>query len=160
MTWEVIAMPRLRRHAEFMTTTQAPLKASNAESTLRKVLLANTELSVTTGLAGLIFAGPVAEALGVEQVWLIRMLGAGLLGFAVMVFLIARGPQPMLQRWSREISQADVGWVLGTIAVILLGWLSTSGAIIMAVIASAVLGLSIAQHLFRRDMIGELARSA
>jgi hypothetical protein len=148
-------MRRLPRHAEFMTTMQAPPETSNAESTLRKVLLANTELSVTTGLAGLIFGGPVAEALGVDQVWLIRMLGAGLLGFAVMVFLIARSPQPMLQRWSREISQADVGWVLGTIAVILLGWLSTSGAIIMAVIASAVLGLGIAQHLFRRDMITE-----
>ena len=140
-----------------MTTTEAALKTSNAESTLRKVLLANTEFSVTTGLAGLIFGGPVADALGVEQVWLIRMLGAGLLGFAAMLFLIARSPQPMLQRWSREISQADVGWMLGTIAVVLLGWLSTSGAIIMTAIGLIVLGLGITQHLFRRDMIAELA---
>ena len=157
MTWEVIATLRLRRHAEFMTTMQALPETSNAEATLRKVLLANTEFSVMTGLAGLVFGGPVAGALGVDQVWLIRMLGAGLVGFAVVVFLIARSPQPMLQRWSREISQADVGWMFGTIAVIFLGWLSTSGAIIMTVIGLAVLGLGIAQHRFRRDMIAELA---
>ncbi len=142
-----------------MTTTTTSSTRSTAESTLRKVLLINTELSVTTGLIGLIFGGPVADALGVEQVWLIRLLGAGLLGFAGIVFAVSRSSQPVLQRWSREISQADLGWVAGTVVVIALGWLSTTGAIIMGIVALAVLGLGLAQARFRSAMIAELGAS-
>ena len=133
-----------------MTMTATP--QSNAESTLRKVLLANTEFSIATGLAGLIFGVPVADALGVDQVWLIRLLGAGLLGFAGIVFLVSRSSPQVLQRWSREISVADIGWVIGTVVVVALGWLSTSGAIIMAVIGVLVLALGLAQHHFRTTM--------
>ena len=151
MTWQVIASSCVLRHAGGMTTTT--ITQSNAESTLRKVLLANTEFSLATGLAGLVFGGPVADALGVDQVWLIRLLGAGLLGFAGIVFLVARSSQPVLQRWSREISLGDIGWVVGTIVVIALGLLSTSGAIIMGVIGVAVLALGLAQHHFRTTML-------
>ncbi len=135
-----------------MTMTQTATTHS-AESTLRKVLLANAEFSILTGLAALLFGGPIADTLGVDQAWLIRLLGAGLLGFASIVFLVSRSTRPTLQRWSREISQGDFGWVLGTVVVIALGWLSTNGAIIMAVIAAAVLALGLAQHHFRRQMI-------
>lgn len=141
-----------------MTTTEIPKSrttttAATAESNLRKVLLVNTELSVVTGLAGLIFGGPVADALGVDQVWLVRLLGAGLLGFAAAVFFVARSSQPTLQRWSRDISQGDIAWVLGTVVVIALGWLSTTGVIIMAVTSAAVLALGITQLNQRRKMI-------
>lgn len=152
MTWEVIAVVHEAGHAEIMTATQTRTVRS-AESTLRKVLLANTEFSIATGLAGLIFGAPIAETLGVDQVWLIRLLGTGLLGFAGVVFLISRSPQPVLQQWSGEISHADFGWVIGTVVIIALGWLSRTGAIIMAVIAVAVLALGLAQHYFRRQML-------
>ena len=133
------------------TTTIAP--TGTAESTLRKVLLANTEFSILTGLAALIFGGPIADFLDVDQVWLIRLIGGGLLGFAAAVYTISRSSRPTLARWSREVSQADFGWVVGTIAVIALGWLSTNGAILMAGIALAVLALGLAQHHFRRAML-------
>lgn len=140
-----------------MTTTTAAI-GSPAETKLRSVLLTNTALSVTTGLIGLAFGTPAADALGVDQVWLVRLLGAGLLGFAGVVFLVARSTQPVLQRWSRDISQADLGWVVGTVAVIALGWLSRDGAIIMSIIGLAVLALGLAQYRFRSAMIAELQR--
>jgi len=140
-----------------MTTTTTSL-GSTAEAKLRSVLVTNTALSVTTGLTGLLLGGPVADALGVDQVWLIRLLGAGLLGFAGVVFLVARSAQPVLQRWSRDISQADLGWVAGTIVAIALGWFSTSGALIMSTVALAVLVLGLAQYRFRSAMINEYSR--
>jgi hypothetical protein len=158
MTWQVIAFSCRAGQAEHMTTTTtASTIQSRAEATLRKALLANTGFSVVTGLIGLIFGGPVADALGVDQVWLIRLLSVGLLGFAGVVFLVANSSQPVLQRWSQEISLGDFGWVAGTIVVIALGWLSTSGAIIMAAVGLAVLGLGLAQFQFRRDMIAAAA---
>ena len=135
-----------------MTTTSTASLASTAESTLRQVLRINTGLSVATGMIGLVLAGPAADVLGVEQVWLVRLLGAGLLGFAGVVFLVARSSSPVLQRWSLEISLGDIGWAAGTVVVIALGWLSTAGALIMAVIGLGVLGLGLAQYHFRREM--------
>ena len=136
-------------------TTQSNPTQSHAESALRKVLLANTEFSIATGLACLILGGPVADVLGVDQVWLIRLLGAGLFGFAGLVFLVSRSSRSILQRWSREISMADVGWVAATGVVIGLGWLSTGGAIIMAIIAAVVLAFGLAQHHFRTSMLAQ-----
>ena len=153
MTWQVIAFSCQAGQAEHMTPTTASTIPSTAEVILRKALLANTGFSVVTGLIGLIFDGPVADALGVDQVWLIRLLSAGLLGFAGVVFLVARSSQPVLQRWSQEISLGDFGWVTGTIVVVALGLLSTSGAITMGLIGLAVFGLGLAQFRFRRDMI-------
>lgn len=158
MTPQVIAFSCRAGQAEHMTTTTiASTIPSTAEATLRKTLVANTGFSVVTGLIGLIFGGPVADALGVDQVWLIRLLSAGLLGFAIVVFLVARSSQPVLQRWSQEISLGDFGWVAGTIVVTALGWFSTSGAIIMAVVGLAVFGLGVAQFRSRRDMIAAAA---
>lgn len=141
-----------------MATTTTTSLGSTAEAKLRSVMMANTALSVTTGLTGLLLGGPVADAFGIDQVWLIRMLGAGLMGFAGVVFLVARSAQPVLQRWSRDISQADLGWVAGTIVVIALGWLSTNGALIMSVLGLAVLVLGLAQYRFRSAMIDEHSR--
>ncbi len=142
-----------------MTTTEIPptkttTQRTTAESTLRKTLLINTELSAATGTAGLAFGGPVADMLGVDQVWLIRLLGAGLLAFAAAVFLVARSSRPTLARWSLEISLADIGWVLGTVAVIALGWLSTTGAIVMAIVGAAVGVLGTLQLTSRAKMVG------
>jgi len=90
--------------------------------------------------------------LGVGQVWLIRLLGAGLLVFAGGVLWVSQSPRPTLDTWSAQVSMADVGWVLGTIVVVALGWLSSTGAIAMGVIALAVLTLGLLQLRSRSAM--------
>ena len=72
---------------------------------------------------------------------------------AAVVFAVARSDRATLARWSREISSADFGWVLGTIVVIALGWLSTSGIVTMAIVAAAVLALGLAQQHHRTQML-------
>jgi len=135
------------------------LAARIAATKLRNVLRVNTELSLVTGIAGLAAGGPVANLLGVEQVWLIRLLGAGLLVFAVVVFIVAGSPTKTLRTWSAEISIADLGWVAGTALVIGLGWLSTRGAIVMAIIALIVLALSVAQLRARSRLVAAAAET-
>ena len=120
---------------------------------LRFVLRLNIALSTLTGLVGLLFAGPVADVLGVDQVWLVRLLGGGLLAFALGVFIVAGSTTKTLRAWSLEISIADLGWVVGTAVVIGLGWLSTSGVIVMSVVAVMILGLSAAQFRARNHLI-------
>lgn len=136
----------------YLEAPESELAARKAATKLRNILRLNTELSVVTGIAGLAAGGPVADLLGVEQVWLIRLLGGGLLAFALGVFIVAGSRTKTLQTWSAEISFADLGWVAGTAVVIGLGWLSTSGAIVMAVVAAMVAALSIAQIRSRRGL--------
>lgn len=157
MTWWVIARGHDLLHDGGMTTTHVPITTTttttgSAERNLRRTLLVNTTLSVLTGAAALVAGGPVADLLGVDQVWLIRLLGAGLLAFAAGVFLAARSDRDALITWSLEISIADFAWVAGTIAVVALGWLSTTGVIVMAIVGADVLTLGTVQLLNRSRM--------
>lgn len=131
--------------------------ADSAAGRLRKVLLLNTEFSLLTGTAGLAAGGPIADFLDVDQVWLVRLLGAGLLAFAVAVFAISRARIPTLIALSIEVSIGDLAWVAGTAVVIALGWLSTGGAIAMGVIALIVLELGIFQLRYRQQLIAAIA---
>lgn len=132
-----------------MNLMETSTRSATGESVLRKVLQLNAALSSTTGLAGLAFGGAVADLLGVDRVWLIRVLGAGLACFAAFVLFVSRSKDTTLRTWSAPISLADIGWVVGTVLVIALGWLSTTGAVVMAVIGLGVLGLGIAQWKLR-----------
>jgi hypothetical protein len=134
---------------------------------LRLVLRINAGFSALTGLIGLAAGGPVADFLGddpsadflgVDQVWLVRLIGLGLLGFAVAVAGVARLDYQRLAAGSRIISFNDFGWVLGTVAVVALGWLSTGGAVAMGLIAVVVLEFGVSQLLARRSMLNALGR--
>ncbi len=120
---------------------------------LRTVLRINAVFSTVTGAISLAAGGPVAEFLGVDQVWLIRLIGAGLLGFAALVLMVARSSEEQLDPGSRVVSFNDFGWVLATIVVLALGWLTTAGAVVMGLIGLVVLELGIAQLLARRKML-------
>jgi len=144
---------------KYLEAPEPELAARRAATKLRNVLRLNTELSIVTGLAGLAAGGPVANMLGVDQVWLIRLLGAGLLAFALGVFIVAGSVTKTLQTWSAEISVADLGWVTATALVIGLGWLSTRGAIVMAGVAVLVLALSIAQIRSRSSLVAAAAET-
>ncbi len=144
---------------QYLQAPEPELTARRAATQLRNILRLNTELSIATGIAGLAAGGPVAELLGVEQVWLVRLLGGGLLVFALGVFVVAASGTKTLQTRSAEISIADLGWVAGTAAVIGLGWLSTTGAIVMASIGVVVLGLSAAQIRARTRLVGAAAET-
>jgi len=144
---------------KYLEAPEPEIAARRAATKLRNVLRLNVELSIVTGIAGLAAGGPIADLLGVEQVWLIRLLGGGLLAFALGVFIVAGSRTRTLQTWAAEISIADLGWVVATAVIIGLGWLSTAGAIVMAVVAAMVLALSVAQIRFRSRLVAAVAET-
>ena len=139
-------------------TTTAPTAGSAASASaeravvLRRLLRANAVFSAVTGLVATIDAGQVADGLGIGQGWLVRAMGVGLLGFALMLTVAARQSPAMLRRVTPVISAADFGWVLGTAMVIGFGWLSDEGSLAMALVAVVVLVFGVAQLRSARAM--------
>lgn len=125
-----------------------------AERRLRTVLRLNAGFSLITGVVGLAAAGPVADLLGVDASWPIRLVGGGLVPFAALVAWIAAAPRPALHRWAGAVSAADLGWVAATLMVLAGGWLSTVGAVVLGVIGLVVLDLGLGQLAARRRLGG------
>ena len=117
---------------------------------LRHTLRVNALSSAATGLFGLLFAGTAGDLIGVEQDWLIRLVGGGLFLFAVSVFVLSRTEVKTMATGAGVISLNDFGWVAATAVVVALGWLSTQGALIMGLIAVAVFTFGAIQLLARR----------
>ena len=138
--------------------TNAPTAASAASASAERAavvqrwLRANAAFSAVTGVVATIDAGQVADGLGIGQAWLVRAVGVGLLGFAMMLTVTARQSPAVLRRVTPVISVADFGWVLGTAVVIGFGWLSDGGSLVMALVAVVVLVLGVAQLRSARAM--------
>ena len=120
-----------------------------ATNRLRLVLRANAASSIAGGATALI-AGPwVSRVLGIDHVTVTRLLGVGLIGFALVVLGIAGSNERRLLRESLLVSAGDAGWVLGTIAVIATGVLTATGNIVAALVALAVADFGVTQLWFR-----------
>ena len=109
-----------------------------AHAQLRTVLRANATFAAITGIAAVAATGPIAGWIGVGEHRFISAMGAGLVVFAGAVLLVSAQPVPTLRRWARLVSTADLGWVLGTAAVIAFAGLSVQGDVILAGLAAVV----------------------
>jgi hypothetical protein len=158
MTQEVMAVVTRDRHDDAMHTTNSAHDVSGstghdrAESHLRRVLLLNASTSGLGGLAALVAGRQVAELLGTGHVPWVRLVGAGLLGFAAFVLSTALASRARLRRDTPSISAGDAIWVLGTIATVALGWYSTVGAAVMGLVAAMVATFGTLQLRFVRRM--------
>ena len=136
-----------------MSAPSFPVTSSDrATHWLRIVLRLNAGFSLATGALALVAGGAVADLLGIEQVWLVRLVGAGLLGFAALVAAASRLRPVELRQQAALISIADLGWVAATIGVVAAGWLSTAGVVVMGLVAVLVLDLGVAQLFTRHRM--------
>ncbi|MEL7210238.1 MAG: hypothetical protein AAGK32_18740 [Actinomycetota bacterium] len=129
--------------------TSAPAEPASAEHRLRLALRANAVFSVVTGAVALLAAPAVGGLLGVDAVWLIRLVGAGLLGFAAFVVWASQLDPARLRQEALQISIADLGWVGATIVALVAGTFSGSGPLVAALVGLAVLDLALAQLWFR-----------
>jgi hypothetical protein len=75
----------------------------------------------------------------------VRIIGAGLVAFALAVIALSRSNEQSLRRWVPTVSLADSGWVAASIATITAAWYSSSGAAIIGVIAAIVATFAITQ---------------
>jgi len=117
----------------------------SAEQKLRIALRANAISSGSFGIAGLAFAAQVVDLLGTGNELIVRLVAAGLLGFAAIVVHTSRSPLHRLRSEALLISLGDFGWVTASAVLIAAGLFSPAGAVVSALIAMLVFDFGIAQ---------------
>jgi len=147
------------RTRSFVGAPRSEIDARRAATRLRNLLRCNALLSTATGLGAAVGGGPVAELLGVDQVWVVRVLGGGLVAFAGLVFVVSGMRTSLLRPASLIVSIGDLGWVVATLATIAVGWLSGSGVGVMGATGVVVLGLGLAQLRARAEVARAIAES-
>lgn len=113
---------------------------------LVRALAANAAFSGISGLGLLVAAEPAGGWLGVSETWILRLLGAGLIGFGAGLLLLARSGRPP-RGLVLAASASDFAWVVGS-AVLLLafpGHLTAAGAGAVGAVALVVGALGSAQ---------------
>lgn len=128
------------------TARPRPLAADR----LRGVLTVNAATSTLGGAAALVAGGSVADLLGTGHVDRVRVAGAGLLLFGLVVLALARRPAATRARLAPAVSVADLAWVVATVVAVAVGWFSTRGDVVMGVVGLAVLDVALAQIWFAR----------
>jgi len=124
-----------------------------ASNRLRLVLRANATTSAAGGAIALVAASWVSRELGIDHVVLTRVLGAGLVLFALQVLMISRASEPRLLTESLFVSAGDAAWVIGSIVVILTGVLSSTGNLVIGLVALGVADFGATQLWFRSKAV-------
>ncbi len=128
-----------------MTTAQPTPDRADATRLLRLALRANAAFSTTCALIFVLDAGALAPLIGVPAELLVA-LGVGLLGFAALLVASSRRTDATrLATEARSYCAADVAWVVGSVPIIALGWLTPLGAIGLAGVSTVVAALAFAQ---------------
>lgn len=125
-------------HTTVLASAPDTSPETTAERHLRTVLRVNATTSGAGGATALVAGGAVADLLGVEQIGWVRLVGAGLVAFALVVAWVSSGPIDRLRRETSAISAGDIAWVTASATTIALGWYSTLGAIAIASVALVV----------------------
>ena len=100
---------------------------------LRSTLVINGVSTDLCGLAHLAAPGALAEVLGVPAPALLAAMGGGLVLYAAGLFWTARRrPIPVAAAWAAIV--LDLGWVVGSVAVIEVGVLSPIGIGLVALV--------------------------
>lgn len=149
MTQHVMESRPPGRHDQLMEPT--------AITQLRIVLTANATTSGLAGLTALVAAERIDEWLDTANSGWVRAVGAGLVVFALAVIALSRSNERHLRRWVPTVSVADLSWVAASIATIITGWYSTSGAVIIAVIAVIVGTFALSQMQLLRTRSAHVA---
>jgi hypothetical protein len=120
---------------------------------LRRALLGNTAFSAITGLACVLGAWPLAALMGLPSPFILVALGAGLLGYAALLYRLAQR-RPIPRAGALIIVAADVAWVLINWVLLLGGWVAftPAGWWIVAVVADIVALFAIVQFIGVRQM--------
>ena len=124
----------------FLTDAWKSDAAFNPESRLlRRFLLGNATFSTLTGTLSLVDAAPLSQAFGIPDPTFLPVLGIQLLAFAAAIVWIATR-QEISTKLAWVIIALDIGWVLGSIALLpfVSGMLTAAGITTMVLIALGV----------------------
>jgi hypothetical protein len=122
------------------------IRSPEPSSLLRRSLQANAWFSGVSGLLFLLATQPIATFLGLENLWMIRVLGPGLLFYALWLgFISRRSTLDFREVWSAIA--LDGSWVISS-AILLVGELlplTRSGMWAIGIVADMVACLAVLQ---------------
>jgi len=126
------------------TTFQAT--ASTESNLLRKALLGNSIFSTISGLLFVFDAAPIAAFLGLSSPLALRIIGAGLLAFAFMVYKIASA-DPINLKFAMGVVIGDLLWVVDSVLLIFTNLVvfTSGGKWAIAIVADIVLAFAVVQ---------------
>ena len=142
--------------------------SASTDRLLRRTLWANAGLSIASGAALAIFAGPFARlaasspvtAAGLGLPTLLALLGIGFVAFGGLCAWVASRPV-LPVAWGRAIFVLDAGWVaISAVLLSLPGVWSTAGLVGIAGMALVVADLAILEYLGLRRIAGSDFRPA
>lgn len=122
--------------------------AASAESSLlRKALLGNSIFSTISGLLFVFDAAPIANFLGLPSSLALRVIGAGLLLFAFVVYKTGSA-KPINLQAAMSIVVGDFLWVVGSVVLVFTSLVAftTGGKWAIAIVADIVLAFAIVQY--------------
>jgi hypothetical protein len=118
------------------TLTLGSLSALTRRVTLRGALLLDAAVTGANGAAYLLAAGPLGDLLGLSPT-LLRVLGAGLLAFALAVWVTAT--RPAVPRGAVvAIIAVNAAWAAGSVVVAIGGWTSPTTVGALWIVAQAL----------------------
>ena len=122
-----------------------PERPDERERMLRLALRANAAFSSLCALL-FVFASNAISAWTGAPAPLLVALALGLLGFAALLVTTSRRRDPARMRSEARIHcAADLAWVVGSVPVIALGWLTPAGSAALAGVSAVVFALAVAQ---------------
>lgn len=142
-----------------MSTLLVSPTTADAETRLRVRLRQNAAFSGAGGVIAAAGCVPLADAMGVDQWWLLLGVGLGLLGFAALVWVAADRPTDKLRAEALEISIADAGWVIASVVVVALGVFSAFGVAVMLGQAAVVAFFGATQAQYRRALEDQYSKA-
>jgi hypothetical protein len=119
---------------------------------LRVLLRIDSAVCLVGGGAVTVFAGSVADGLGLDRTVGVRSVGLFLVGYGIVLAALARANPRTVELAGRLTALADASWLVGTVALIGAGAFSSGGDIIMALAAIPVAGLGVGKVLALRSL--------
>ena len=105
---------------------------------LRNTLRLNACTSAGGGLALLVAAGPLNHLMSAGSASWVRIVGAGLIVFALDVGILSGSSIRRLVRLAPLVSAGDGIWVIASLGTMAAGWYSAAGDVIVAAVACMV----------------------
>jgi hypothetical protein len=133
--------------------------AHQASRPLRSILRANAAFSLACGAVALIAADRLAEWIGADGGWIVRLVGVALVVYCPMLLATAASCPERLRTFGVVVSIADLVWVAGTIALLASGAVDPAGAWVLGITGLVVLVFGVEQLIARRPLARTLDRT-
>lgn len=118
---------------------------------LRMALKGNALFSLLSGLAMVFFSGRITAFIGISPAVYLTLIGAGLIVFALLVWMLSRLPE-IRKHLVWLVILLDLLWVAGSAVLLLAGIFTPGGNWTVSLLAVVVFGFAVAQYIGLRRL--------